>query len=203
MGRDGVGVLTEAEGLALFDAAQDALAVAVKLDLAALRAHARSGYVPPLLRGLVRVAARRTAQAADGQAAALKQRLDAAMAAERQQILLDLVRADVAVILGYASADAVEPGKGFLEIGFDSLTAVELRNGLGAVTGLRLPATLIFDHPSPEALATFLHTELAPGGADGGVRATDEITKLEAFLAVINPSAEERADISGACGACC
>ncbi|MFG2395102.1 SDR family NAD(P)-dependent oxidoreductase [Streptomyces lavendulae] len=170
--RGGIGVLSPETGLALFDAARrtaEPLLVPVPLDLAALRAQARSGMVPHLLRGLVRVPARRAAGGAGATAdgSALRTRLVALPAAEREQELLDLVRAEVAAVLGHASTDEVPADRAFKELGFDSLTSVELRNRLGAATGERLPATLVFDYPTPNALAAYLRTEVLALAGDG------------------------------------
>ncbi|MEV4054638.1 SDR family NAD(P)-dependent oxidoreductase [Amycolatopsis sp. NPDC049688] len=160
MARGGMTGLSGAEGLALFDAAiarGETLAIPARLDLSAA-----DGPVPPLLRGLVRATRRTAAVAAgDGDLAA---RLRTLPAAERDRRLLDLVRDHVAAVLGHDTAGDIEPTRSFAELGFDSLTAVELRNRLGAATGLRLPATLVFDHPAPAALVTFLRTGLL--GAD-------------------------------------
>ncbi|WP_190127204.1 type I polyketide synthase, partial [Streptomyces inusitatus] len=136
-------------------ATDQALFVPVKLDLAALRA---GGLVPPLLSGLVRAPARRTAR---GDAAgAPAEGIAGLSVAEQAAYVLDLVRTQVAVVLGYAGPEAVETDRSFRELGFDSLSAVELRNRLGAATGLRLPATLVFDYPTSAILADRLRTEL-------------------------------------------
>jgi short-subunit dehydrogenase/acyl carrier protein len=79
---------------------------------------------------------------------------------EQDRLLVDLIRAAAATVLNYGSSDAVDAARAFSDLGFDSLTAVELRNELSAATGLRLPATLLFDYPTPMVLAVHLRTEL-------------------------------------------
>ncbi|MER5932832.1 SDR family NAD(P)-dependent oxidoreductase [Streptomyces sp. NPDC002054] len=166
MTRGGLPPLTSAEGLDLFDLVHridEAAPALMRIDPAGLRTQAQAGTLSPLLRGLVRVPTRRsaggTAAAAEG-ASALRQRLAGLPAAEQDRTLLDLVRKQVATALGYPGAAAVEPGRSFKELGFDSLTAVELRNLLGEATGRRLPATLVFDYPTATALAQYLRQEI-------------------------------------------
>ncbi|MFD7631802.1 type I polyketide synthase, partial [Streptomyces sp. NPDC059851] len=187
LGRGGADALSAAEGLALFDAASAAgrppLLVPVKLDPAALRARASSGMLPPLLSGLVRTPVRRAVaggNAADGTGPAA--RLAAMKAADQQAFVLELVRTQVAAVLGYAGPAAVDADRSFRELGFDSLTAVELRNLIGAATRLRLPATLVFDYPTSTVLADHLRTELlgaapaaAPSRAVAAVRDDEPI----------------------------
>jgi len=181
--RSGISALSVAAGLEIFSAAYDqgpALLVPIALDLRALQAGAdASGTVTPLLSGLIRATRRAAQESATG---TLLGRLAAMSDADRRRTLLDLVRGRTARILGHASAAAVEPARGFIELGFDSLTAVELRNQLNAETGLRLPATLIFDYASPLALAEHLMTELhtAPVTSVAGLHA--ELDGLEASL---------------------
>ncbi|MFC4044716.1 type I polyketide synthase [Dactylosporangium siamense] len=159
MSRGGLLPLDPARGLALFDAAvgrAEPLAVPMLLDLPVLK----GGAVAPLLRGLVRAPARRAAGRSTA-AVSLTERLAGAAPDARETLVLDFVRAQVAAVLGFTTPDAVPPGQSLLEAGFDSLTAVELRNRIGAATGLRLPPTLVFDHPTPAALTTHLLAELA------------------------------------------
>ncbi|MFD2472101.1 SDR family NAD(P)-dependent oxidoreductase [Amycolatopsis silviterrae] len=152
MSQWGVRPLSSADGLALFDAAcamDEPVLVPVRLDVA--------GEVPSLLRGLV--AAKPPVQAEAG----LAQRLATLPEAGQHRAMLDLVRGHAAAVLGHPSPDLVETGRGFLDAGFDSLTALELRNRLAAATGVRLPTTVLFDHPTPVALARLLHGELLGG----------------------------------------
>ncbi|KJK54888.1 type I polyketide synthase, partial [Saccharothrix sp. ST-888] len=174
MERSGLSALSSDEGLALFDAAvqtrseagtrhADAVLVPMHVRIAALRTQAAAGLVPPLLRGLVRTPVRRAVEAAAhgaGSESELVRRLAPLTVAEQERALRDLVRGQVAAVLGYSGAEAVDGERAFKELGFDSLTAVELRNQLGAAVGLRLPATLIFDYPNPATLAAHLRTEL-------------------------------------------
>ncbi|MFF1352328.1 type I polyketide synthase, partial [Streptomyces sp. NPDC058322] len=164
MARAGLPALTAEQGLALFDAAEHTgwgAVLPLRLDLAVLRRGAASNGVAPLMRGLVRVPNRRAAKSAAAESA-LADRLGGLGEADRTAMVMELVRGEVALVLGHASRDAVVPGQAFKELGFDSLTAVELRNRLNAETGLRLPATLVFDYPTPEALAEFILDEVAP-----------------------------------------
>jgi acyl carrier protein len=162
--RSGLAALNPEQGLALFDAGLRAAVPAVVpllLDRAALRA--QGAALPPVLRGLVRVSARPMAANEIGAATtSLADRLAVLDAEDREQLLLDVVCEQVAAVLGFGSSADIEPDRAFKELGFDSLTAVELRNRLNAVTGKRLPATLIFDYPAPAALVGHLRELLHP-----------------------------------------
>ncbi|WAP56085.1 type I polyketide synthase [Streptomyces sp. S465] len=210
--RGGFAALPQDEGLALFDLADtlsEAVLVPIRVDMGALRGQAAAGLLPPLLRGLVRTPVRRSADTgatgaaagavADSGAGSLATRLSGLSETERDRELLDVVRAHVAAVLGYATPDDVDAGRGFLDLGFDSLTAVDLRNRLGAAAGLRLPVTLIFDYPTPTALAGYLREELhldGAAGAAGHPPVHAELDKLEAILATIAPDDLERPAIT-------
>ncbi|MFI2190968.1 SDR family NAD(P)-dependent oxidoreductase, partial [Streptomyces sioyaensis] len=161
--RGGVQPMTTEQGLALFEAAAALgapLAVPARLDLAALSRAA--GPVPSLLNGLVAgggVSARPAAAVATV-VGGLAGRLAPLAPAEREQEVLQIVRAAAAVVLGHARPGDIDPQRAFREMGIDSLTGLELRNRLSAETGLTLPATLVFDHPTPVDLARYLVTEV-------------------------------------------
>ncbi|WP_443073214.1 type I polyketide synthase [Streptomyces sp. S465] len=164
MRRAGLPPLSPAEGLALLDAALgsgEVATVPMRIDAVALRTQAAAGTLAPLLRGLVRVPVRRVADntAGDG-VSGLAGRLAGLSAAEQDRLLLDLVRTHVAAVLGYADPQALEEGRAFKDLGFDSLTAVELSNRLREATGLRLSPTLVFDYPNAASLAGHLRGEL-------------------------------------------
>ncbi|MFF5173695.1 beta-ketoacyl synthase N-terminal-like domain-containing protein [Micromonospora sp. NPDC000089] len=180
MSRGGVRAMTPAEGMKLFDAAlasERALLVPVKLDLRGVRA---SGVVPHLLRGLVR-SGRQQARTAAGGDGGLAQRLAGLAPAEQDSLLLDLVRAQVAVVLGYSGAAAVRSDGAFKDTGFDSLTSLELRNRLREATGLKLPATMAFDYPTPYLLARHLRDELGTGG-DAIAQVNTRIGEVESLI---------------------
>nr|WP_304610819.1 SDR family NAD(P)-dependent oxidoreductase [Salinispora sp. H7-4] len=199
MGRSGVVALSTGDALALFDAtvpAGPALALPVRLDLAAVRARAEG--VPPLLRGLVPAPTRRTAAGAAGPAAgerSLADRLAGLTPDDADRMVTELVCARAAEVLGHDRPQAIDPDKGFLELGFDSLAALEFRNSIGAASGLRLPATLIYDYPSPAAVARFVRSELT--GVLGGTPSLEaELARLEALMDDTVPDEGERGRIT-------
>ncbi|MBB6170292.1 acyl transferase domain-containing protein/acyl carrier protein [Nocardiopsis mwathae] len=186
MSRLGMPAHTAEEGLAMFDAALASHAAAVapiKLDPVALRA--RTDELPAVLRGMVRAPVRRTVRAdtVSGGGTELEQRLAGLSEAERDRALLGLVRSNVAAVLGHASADDIEPDRAFKELGFDSLAAVELRNLLNSATGLRLPATLVFDYPTSTAAADHIKSRLS------GVTSTTQATTAVATVSGDDPIA--------------
>ena len=133
-----------------------------RIDVAALRAHTVA--VPPMFSDLItrRPGAESTTRWPPSKSkSALAQRLHGLPEAQQHAVLLDLVRSHIATVLGTATAEAIDPDKAFQELGFDSLTAVEMRNRLKTATGLALSPTLIFDYPTPNGLASYIRGELA------------------------------------------
>jgi hypothetical protein len=179
VGSASIGTLSSEQGLELLDraiACDEAVVLAAPLDMRVLRAEARAGAVTPLLSGLVGAAPRK---ASGGEAATLASRIAAMAEDERAEALVELVRVEAAHVLGLSSPNTVSPGRAFKQAGFDSLAAVELRNRLGAATGLRLPATLVFDYPDPRRLAGYLLDELDREREEPSLdRALDEIERM-------------------------
>ncbi|WP_394821617.1 SDR family NAD(P)-dependent oxidoreductase [Pendulispora albinea] len=175
MARTGYLPLAAGEGLALFDAAlgrSEASLIPARFDPIALgKLAAQTNTLHPLLRNLVRAGAPRPTAANTAAASSLHERLLALSPSERELVLLDVVRADIAAVLGLGSPAALEPLRPLQELGLDSLMAVELRNRLAVTSGLRLHATLLFDHPTPAALAQFLSNQLLGPDADHPVSA--------------------------------
>ncbi|WP_432097458.1 SDR family NAD(P)-dependent oxidoreductase, partial [Streptomyces sp. bgisy100] len=216
--RQGAALLTSEQGLELYDlatATDEPLLVPVPLDTGSLRRE--DGAVPALFRA-VAAGHRRPRRAASAPAATdgttLVERLSALPAAERHEALLDLIRTQAGGVLGHSSPELIDTGRAFRDLGFDSLTAVEFRNRLGTSTGRRWPVTLVFDHPTPAALAGHLAAKLFPEGATGdtdsapgrpdrpsaqapdGTALLEELDRLEAVFATVEPDDATRTGIA-------
>ncbi len=193
LARTGLAPLGTEQALALFDAALGAPYAALataRLDPAA----APADRLSPVLRGLVRRPPRAVAQVADGPAV-LAQQLAGKPAGEQERLLLALVRATAAAVLGHPDAAAIRPGIGFMDSEFDSLGVIELRNRINAATGLRLPTTAVFDHPTPLALAAHLRDRLAPAPAAERADPAAEFDRLAAAFTALaeQPDGREQA----------
>ncbi|MDX3855598.1 polyketide synthase [Streptomyces sp. AK02-01A] len=163
--RSGFRAVATEQGPALLDLALRLgrpYTVATPLDLAVLRDRPQ---VPAVLRSLVRTPVRGVARAAADEGTGLSDRLAGLTEAEQQEVVLKALLDAMAGVLGHSGGRVIDRERPFSQLGFDSLTSVELRNRLAAVTGLRLPATLVFDHPTPEALAARLRAEILAGDA--------------------------------------
>ncbi|WP_405397511.1 type I polyketide synthase [Streptomyces microflavus] len=186
--QDGFRAVTDAEGLALFDRALAAGRPTLLVGAVAVRASAAAPDTA--------AAGTAGAPGSGSGAVPLGERLAELSAPEREPYLLALVVREVASVLGHASAASVAPDRPFQDLGFNSLTAVELRNRLTAAAGLPLPATLVFDHPSPAALAAHLHTVAGPAAEDAASVALGELDRLEASLAELPADDEVRATVA-------
>ncbi|MDR8412929.1 type I polyketide synthase [Nonomuraea sp. 3-1Str] len=202
LARGGIAPLTVEEGLDLFDLAlpgqSDPLLVAARWDRAGLRDRAEAGDLPPVLRGLVRASRRAVPSAASARPATLPgtagqglgERLATLTEPEAHAHLTALVRSHVATVLAHSSPEQVDVDRAFNELGFDSLTAVELRNRLNAETALRLPATLVFDHPTVTALAGYLYRTLAPDTPSPEDALRTAVDQAESVLLAANGGAD-------------
>jgi pimaricinolide synthase PimS1 len=188
MTRLGTPPLSPEQGLALFDAVvagTDPVPLLVRLDLAALRAR---GAVPTLFQSLA--GATPAAGRPPVTSAGLAQRLAVLSPAEARETLLQLICAQAAVVLGHAGGAAVEPDRAFQDLGFDSLSAVEFRNRIGALTGLTLPATLVFNYPTPRELVPMLHKAIAPQPESARESVLAELDRLETLLSGLDGADE-------------
>ncbi|MDG4810794.1 type I polyketide synthase [Micromonospora sp. WMMD1120] len=178
MRRSGLEPLSTSEALALFDAAigiEDPALVPVRLTPSVLR-----DDPPAVLRALVPARPRRPA-AAPATDSGLADRLGRMPAQDADRLLLDLIRRHVGAVLRRDTP--VDADRAFKELGFDSLTAVELRNRLAAATGVRLPVTAVFDHPSPAALAVHLRSRLT--GAPEPTHAAPTLPPIAEPIAIV------------------
>ncbi|WP_197043584.1 acyl carrier protein [Saccharothrix sp. NRRL B-16314] len=146
-----------------------------RLDTQAIAA---SGAVPDVLRRLVR-ARRVVDDVVTGQGLSkLASQLTGRPAAEQDRIVLEFVRTQAAIVLGHESSGEITPDETFKALGFDSLSGVEFRNRLQAATGLNLPATSVFDHPTPTRLAQYVRQQVTPDGDDDGGAAELKLMSL-------------------------
>ncbi|GGS43651.1 type I polyketide synthase [Streptomyces janthinus] len=208
--RQGVQPMASHEGLALFDVAisrDDPVLVPARLHLSAPGERHTSRAASPLLRNPIGMPpGSGGAESREAPEAGIARRIRSLPQADAVTVLLDAVRAQTAIVLGHTDTGRVGPAVAFKDLGIDSLMAVELRNKLASVTGVKLPATLAFDHPNPSALAQFLYTRVGPGpGADRESpvdRLTKEITGLGARLGEAFPDLgdDDRATLSGLIG---
>jgi acyl transferase domain-containing protein/acyl carrier protein len=180
MARSGLLPLSAELGLDLFDVALEldrAYVAPVALDKTGLHAAARAGALPPILADLA-PAAREAAAGPAADHRELARRLAGAAPADRGRIVLDLVLGIAAHVLGHGGADGIEPDRTFTQLGFDSLTALRMRNALTEATGLAVPATAIFDHPTPAAVAAFLTGQLTAEPDPGEAAAQETAAAL-------------------------
>ena len=173
LGRDGIRAMPVTEALGLFDqaiAVDEPFLLAARIDRAALRVKAAEATLPPMFTDLISGPTRRRVEdtlAASASKSALAQRLHGLSTDEQHSVILDLLRTHMATVLGNTEPGAINAELAFQDHGFDSLTAVELRNRLKTATGLTLSPTLIFDYPNPTALATYIRTQLVDEPQEG------------------------------------
>jgi NAD(P)-dependent dehydrogenase (short-subunit alcohol dehydrogenase family)/acyl carrier protein len=194
MRRIGLRALPTEQGLELLDnalARSEALLLPLALDLPTLRAQARASQLPPLLNNLIRTPPRRASEVGS-----LAARLAGMSESERERLLAGMVRKEAAAILGHATPEAVDEQRAFKELGFDSLAAVELRNRLSSATGLQLPATLIFDHPTPTAVTNQLLKMLDQTGRTTALSLNAELERLDQMLQAHPVGRRERQQVA-------
>ncbi|WP_019925007.1 type I polyketide synthase [Nocardia sp. BMG111209] len=188
MRRDGLLPIPTADGLAMLDGALrlgHSLTVAAKLDVPAIQAAGAQDatLLPPALRGLLR-GVRRTADSSVADASAkLAGTLSGRSRGDQEALVLATIRSHAAAVLGHESPEAIGQDQAFTDLGFDSLGAVEFRNRLKTATGLKLATTVVFDYPTPLALARYIRDEIAP--------AVDPTAVIKAQIASLADSCDE------------
>jgi acyl carrier protein len=193
--------ISNEEGMRLFDAClaatgeddAPAVLVPIKLNLSALR---QAADPPAVLSGLVPRGRPVARQDSAMPAESLTEQLRRLEPAQQQQKLLDLVRMHTAATLAHADPTAVQDQRPFKDLGFDSLAAVDLRNRVAAATGLRLPATMVFDYPNPAALARFLHDQLGIATQSRSAQALVELDRLDAVFQSLLSEPEDRGEVA-------
>ncbi len=191
----GLNPISNQHGLALFDAAlasQRPNLLATPLNTGALNRRARHGTLDPILSALTALTAGRR-QAATASPQTLLDRLATQTPEQRLATLTAMVTTTIAAVLAHPDPAALDPDRPFKDLGIDSLTALELRNALNQHTGLTLPATLAFDHPTPTALAHHLATQLS--GATPASTTNDYGRQIQELITSIPASRLEEADI--------
>ena len=191
----GITSLTPETGLEIFDSAHDlpeALVLAVKLNTGVLTRQAAQGELPPLLGGLIRTATPRAGHTTNS----LAQRLTGHTRDESERIVLELIQTHAAAVLGHTSPQAIQPTRIFKDLGFDSLAGIELRNRLTNNTGLRLPASIAFDHPTPHALTQFLLNHLPGESSSGNMSVEAELAQVEGRLSALAADGVARATVA-------
>jgi NAD(P)-dependent dehydrogenase (short-subunit alcohol dehydrogenase family)/acyl carrier protein len=191
--RDGIEPMSVDSALALFDRAL-ASDRALLLPMRVRRSESAVGLLNSRTKSVIRRRAEER-PGGEGDSASLSQRLAGLPLIQVTAILLDTVREHVADVLGHSGIDSVDPDRGFGDLGIDSLSALEVRNRIGAETGLRLSATVMFDYPNPTAMADFLREELFPESPM--VDSVDaELLRFEASLDAMAMTEEQRSRIS-------
>ncbi len=189
--RDGIVAMSSTEALQLLDTAMvidEPFLLPARIDTVALRAKFDGGTLPPMFVDLINAPARRQVDdslAAAKSKSALLQRLEGLPEDDQHAVLLDLVRSHIATVLGNSTAESIDPDKAFQELGFDSLTAVEMRNRLKAATGLALSPTLIFDYPNSAALAGYFRRELVGASTESTPQAAPGEAEIQRVVASI------------------
>ncbi len=189
--RDGIVAMSATEALQLLDTAMvvdEPFLLPARIDTTALRAKYDAGTLPPMFVDLINARSRRQVDdslAAAKSKSALLQRLEGLPGDEQHAVLLDLVRSHIATVLGNTTPEAIDPDKAFQELGFDSLTAVEMRNRLKAATGLALSPTLIFDYPNSAALAGYFRHELVGASTESAPQVAPGEVEIQRVVASI------------------